>query len=111
MSSKSEPVSGIRQAHIVLYNEMCRIHLENKFISKEDILHVYNEYVIKNKKYWPKNPKTDTTTSMNAMQWFDRALVVLVKRGYLGFTYLKKPNLLPKEVKPLKMIEAEVSHF
>lgn len=79
----------IKEAHHELYEYMRRKHEKGEQFSKADLIEIYSKFVIPNKMVYDYREFTEEQIYRNALSWLDRAIPVLIRRGYLGLTFRK----------------------
>lgn len=89
MTSYGAKVSGLKKAHLELYKYMKKRYENNENFNKEDLLRIYNSYVTSTKRLAGSRALTEEQGYNNASTWLNRAISILVRRGYLGLTFRK----------------------
>ncbi len=79
----------IKKCHFELYEYMKRKHENKERFTKADLIEIYSKYVISNKKIYEYRELEEDIVYRNASSWLDRAIPVLIRRGYLGLTFRK----------------------
>ncbi len=79
------------KAHLALYR---RLYWKKEKFNRKDALAIYANYVYRSdRKNSYDGGQCRSMSIPLAMRWFERAVVVLMKHGYLGLTFEKE--LLP----------------
>lgn len=91
----------MNRAHLELYQYMKETCDNGKQFYKEDMLRIYNQFVVPNKR--PTDPERLTSEQIynNASIWMNNAISSLVRRGYFGLTFLKDTESLNVDKKEL----------
>jgi len=82
----------LKKGHAELYNRMMEADRAGVQFSKKEIMGVYVEFVKSAKKkhaYRERPLQTQEQVYDNCMGWFERAIVSLIKNGYLGLQFQK----------------------
>ncbi len=85
--------STIKQGHFVLYKTLKEKHENRVRFKKSDLMYIYDNFgrnVSKRIMYESDTKLTDEQNCRNAMCWFDKAICILIKRGYLGLNFIVK---------------------
>ncbi len=80
-------ISGIKKGHVELYKRMELKHKDKEQFQKEDLMEIYNSFVVPRKRQYDRRRLTEEQVYNNASAWLDRAIAVLVRRGYLGLIF------------------------
>ncbi len=100
-------MNKITKAHFALYQYMKETHENDRQFHKEDMLKIYNQFVVPNKR--PTDPErlTEDQIYNNASTWLSRAISALVRHGYFGLTF--KENIEPLEIEDKKELICEMA--
>lgn len=77
-------------AQLELYMLMKEKHEKGEQFRKEDLMDIYDKHVdkqIPNRRYTNDNILTEEQIYSNASSWLNRAISILIRRGYLGLTF------------------------
>ena len=88
-------MSKVTEGQLKLYEMMLDRHNSKSQFTREDIMDVYNKYVCRKerKKYYESDKEpTPEQILHKAELWFERAVVILIKKGYIGLSFKKKNN-------------------
>jgi len=80
----------ISQGHFELYKTMEKKHESGAPFEKSDLLYIYDNFgrnLSKRKMYASDTELTDVQNFANAKSWFEKAIVLLIKKGYLGLNF------------------------
>ncbi len=78
----------IQKAHIELYKYVKDKYEQGDKFHKDDLLEIYNRFVrIRKPSDYNFRVLTEEQLYNNASAWLDRAISVLVRRGYLGLIF------------------------
>lgn len=83
----------IKQAHFELYKSLKTKYESGARFEKSDLMYIYDNFgrnVSKRIMYESDTKLTDEQNCRNAKGWFDKALCILIKRGYLGLNFIVK---------------------
>ncbi len=76
-----------KKAHLELYKCMQDKHKRKEQFTKSDLLEIYSKFVISNKKVYGYRELTEDAIYNGASTWLNRAISILVRRGYLGLIF------------------------
>lgn len=80
----------IKQSHFELYKTLKEKHESGARFKKTDLMYIYDNFgrnLSKRIRYESDMKITDEQNCRNAMGWFDKAICILIKRGYLGLNF------------------------
>ncbi|HDY68158.1 MAG TPA: hypothetical protein ENH85_10235 [Candidatus Scalindua sp.] len=80
----------IKEAHLKLYEYMKYKHDIGKQFTRSDLFEIYSKFVIPNKTMYDYREFTEDEIYRNATSWLNVAIPTLIRRGYLGLTFIKK---------------------
>lgn len=85
----SPGIAGIKKGHLELYKYMKDRYENGEQFKKDDLMEIYNRFVVPSKRPSDAQRLTEEQLYNNASQWLNRSISVLVRRGYLGLTFKK----------------------
>jgi len=89
--------SGINKAHLELYKALYFAERKGTQFTKEDLLELHKKYVVPNKVRYDAHLRTQEQKYHNASSWMNKAMSVLIRRGYLGLTFKKDLRCLTEQ--------------
>jgi hypothetical protein len=81
-------------SHLMLYSLMKETHDLGLSLDKERVMDIYKKYVLPEKRFRDHHRLTEEQVHNNAFSWMQKAIVSLIKRGYLGLTFNKNPRCI-----------------
>ncbi len=91
-------MTKLKEGHLVLYSVMKDQHEKKLAFTKEMMLDIYKTHVMFSQgkhSYAKKKLPTEEQIYNNASAWMNKAIIMLVRRGYLGLMFNKDAEAIP----------------